>query len=114
MNLPAEQTIVGKGWNDAHELLIGEFIERSVFQPDFGFAKGIELTFSERLREAKPLFRFDARPVVRGRWIEGDEITCGRAALRLDRHRTLNQFTGHGDGELAKGEMLIIDPSVRK
>ena len=36
MKLRAEQTIVAGGSNDAHERLIGEFIERSVFQPDFG------------------------------------------------------------------------------
>ena len=100
-----EQTIVGGASKDAHECLAGEFIERSVFQPDFGFAKGFEqLGFAERLREAKPLFRIDARPMVRGRWIEGDEISCGRTALRFDRHRTLNQFIGHGDGQYQKAK----------
>ncbi len=105
MKLRAEQTIVGGGSNDAHERPSGEFIERSVFQPDFGFAKGTEqLIFAERFREAEPLFRFDARLMVRRRWIKGDEISCGRTALGLDRHRTLNQLIGHGDGQYQKAK----------
>lgn len=74
MSLGLQQTIVGGGSNDAHERLTGEFIERSVLQPDISFAEGIEqLALAERLCEATPLFRFDARTMVRGRRIKADK-----------------------------------------
>ena len=104
--LGLQQAIVNRCPNDTDGRLTPEFIERSVFQPDIGFAECIEqLTLGEPLFEAESLFRFDARTMVGRRRIEGNEISgVGSSARWIDHHRTLNPFVRHGDGQYQKAK----------